>query len=83
MVRALELTLVVPLLFATLLLMAGLALGAELLLRSGILLLMFTPVAREVVVTVGFFHVRDWRFAAVSTLVLAVLASGMLVAARL
>jgi uncharacterized membrane protein len=81
--RAVEGTLAVLLFAATLLLVAGLVLVQEFPLRAGILLLMFTPVLRVIVVTIGLFHERDWTFAVVSALVLAVLASGMLVAARL
>jgi uncharacterized membrane protein len=81
--RAVEAALVLGLFAATLLLVGGLALGLEASLRFGILILMFTPVVRVVVVAIGLFHEREWRFVAVSVLVLGVLASGMLVAARL
>ena len=81
--RAVEGTLVGGLIAATLLLVGGVVSSQEALLRYGILLLMFTPVVRVVVITIGLFHERDWRFAVVSGVVLLVLASGMLVAARL
>lgn len=81
--RAVEAVLGLGLFVATLLLIGGLVLSQETPLRIGILLLMFTPVARVVVVTIGLFHAREWRFAALAALVLGVLASGMLVAARL
>ncbi len=44
---------------------------------------MLTPVVRVVVVTVALLHERDWLFASLSLFVLGVLASGMIVAARL
>ena len=67
---------------STLLLLAGLLLGAEGLLRWGILLLLFTPVARVAVVTVGLALERDWLFTLVSMFVLCVLAFGIWVAVR-
>lgn len=67
---------------STLLLLAGLVLGATGPLRWGILLLMLTPVARVAVVTAGLALERDWTFTAVSLFVLAVLVSGMWVAFR-
>jgi len=81
--RAVEGTLVGGLLAATLLLVGGVVSSREALLRFGILLLMFTPVVTVVVITIELLHEREWRFAAVAALVLAVLVSGMLVAARL
>ncbi len=62
------------------LLVAGLALGRADLLRWGILVLMTTPVARVVVVTIGMLRERDWLFAAVSLWILAVLGSSVYVA---
>ena len=59
-----------------------LGLGSDTALRIGILLLMFTPVARVIVVTVGLAVERDWLFTVVSLFVLAVLASGISVAVR-
>ena len=61
------------------LLLAGFALGREGLLSWGILLLMMTPVARVVVVTLGLLHEKDWVFTLVSLWILAVLASGITV----
>ncbi len=81
--RRIEAALSVGLGASTLLLLAGLLLAREPVLRWGIVLLMFTPVARVVVVTIGLLHQRDWPFAAVSLFVLGVLLSGMAVAARL
>lgn len=43
-------------------------------LYTGLILLMLTPVARIVVTGAGFARVRDWRFAAISLAVFAVIA---------
>ena len=77
-----ELALKAGLALSTVLLVAGLVLGSPGALRAGILLLMLTPVARVLVVTVGLALERDWTFALVSLFVLAVLASGIWVAVR-
>lgn len=63
--------------------MGGLLLAREPLLRGGVLVLMFTPVVRVVVVTLGLLRERDWLFAGISAFVLTVILSGMAVAARL
>ena len=68
------------LLVAAALLVLGLALERTVFLKWGILVLMTTPVARAVVVTVGLLRERDWLFAAVSLWILAVLASSVYVA---
>ncbi len=78
-----EKALKVGLALSTGLLLVGLVLGAPGLLRGGILLLMITPVARVVVVTVGLALERDWTFTLVSLFVLAILASGIWVAVHL
>jgi uncharacterized membrane protein len=65
------------------LLLGGLLTSAEAALRVGVVLLMLTPVARVVVVTVGLLQERDWVFGAVSFFVLSVLASGIAVAFKL
>jgi uncharacterized membrane protein len=78
-----EVALKAGLALSTLLLLAGLLLGAEGPLRWGILLLMFTPVARVAVVTVGLAVERDSLFTLVSLFVLCVLAFGIWVAVRL
>ena len=65
------------------LLLGGLIAGAVLALRVGVVLLMLTPVARVLVVTVGLLQERDWVFGAVSFFVLSVLASGIAVAFKL
>jgi uncharacterized membrane protein len=57
------------------LLVAGLALGSEATLRTGVVLLILTPVARVLAVAAGFLYVRDWAFAVISLAVLGVLAS--------
>jgi uncharacterized membrane protein len=80
---AIEKALKVGLALSTGLLLVGLVLGAPGLLRGGILLLMMTPVARVAVVTVGLALERDWTFTLVSLFVLAILASGIWVAAHL
>lgn len=68
------------LLVAAALLVLGLALERTVFLKCGILVLMTTPVARAVVVTVGLLRERDWLFAAVSLWILAVLGSSVYVA---
>jgi uncharacterized membrane protein len=78
--RTIEVVLMGGLLASAAFLVTGLALGREPLLKWGILLLMTTPVARAVVVTIGLLRERDWLFAAVSLWILAVLASSLYVA---
>jgi Protein of unknown function (DUF1634) len=62
------------------LLLLGLSFGLEPLLRAGVLLLMLTPVARVLVLTIGLFREGDRRFAFVSFVVLAILVAGIVVA---
>jgi uncharacterized membrane protein len=62
------------------LLVLGLSLGREGFLRAGVLLLMFTPVVRVLVLTVGLFREGDRRFGFVSLTVLAILAAGIVFA---
>ena len=78
--RTIEVVLMGGLAVSAALLVAGLALGRADLLRWGILVLMTTPVARVVVVTIGMLRERDWLFAAVSLWILAVLGSSVYVA---
>jgi uncharacterized membrane protein len=78
--RTIEVVLMGGLAVSAALLVAGLALGRADLLRWGILVLMTTPVARVVVVTIGMLRERDWLFAAVSVWILAVLGSSVYVA---
>ena len=75
-----EKALKVGLALSTGLLLVGLVLNSTGPLRWGILLLMLTPVARVGVVTVGLALERDWLFATVSFIVLAILAAGIWVA---
>jgi hypothetical protein len=58
-------------------LLLGLVLGQEPLLRSGVLLLMLTPVVRVLVLTLGLFREGDRRFGFVSLAVLVVLLAGI------
>ncbi len=81
--RAIEIALAAGLLGSALLLLAGLAGGSAAALRFGVLLLMVTPVAGVLVLTVGLFLGRDRLFGLVSLFVLTVLFSGMVVAMRL
>lgn len=81
--RAIEAALSGGVLVSGLLLLAGLATARTGLLRSGVVLLMLTPVARVLVMTVGLFHERDYLFGALSLWILAVLASGIWVSVRL
>lgn len=81
--RAIEVVLTAGLLASASLLLGGLALDRPGLLRGGLLILMMTPLARLVVLTVGLLHDRDWIFAAVSLWVLLVIVSGMWVAGHL
>lgn len=78
-----EVVLTVGLLASTALFVLGLALGSSGLLKWGILLLMLTPVARVVILTLGLFRQRDVLFGLVSLFVLGVLLSGIVVSARL
>lgn len=75
--RALELALGAGVALSGVLLFAGLALDHVELMRVGLLLLLFTPVARVVVLTVGLFHQKDWGFALVSLWILLVLLSSI------
>jgi uncharacterized membrane protein len=71
--------LTVGLLVSSALFALGLLTGRAGLLKAGVLLLMFTPVARVVILTVGLFRERDFLFAFVSFFVLGVLVSGIAV----
>ena len=81
--RAIESALTLGLLASGALLVFGLATGGEGALRAGVVLLMLTPVARVLILTVGLLHERDFTFASVSLFVLCVLAAGILLAGRL
>ena len=77
---ALEAILVGGLGLAATLLMAGLLGESTVLLRTGIVILMLTPVGRVVVLTAGLVRAGDLAFALVSAFVLAVLGSSVLLA---
>ena len=62
------------------LLLAGLLLARPGLLTAGIVLLLMTPVARVVVVTIDLVRRRDWVFAATSAWILGVLLFSLFVA---
>lgn len=62
------------------LLLVGLSLGSEPLLRIGVVLLMLTPVVRVLVLTLGLFREGDLRFGFVSLAVLAILVTGIVFA---
>lgn len=81
--KAIEIALSGGVLVSGTLLLAGLASGNQALLRWGVVLLMLTPVARVLVLTVGLLHERDFVFGAISLWILAVLASGIWVSVRL
>jgi uncharacterized membrane protein len=62
------------------LLLVGLSLASEPLLRAGVVLLMLTPVVRVLVLTLGLFREGDLRFGLVSLAVLAILVAGIVFA---
>jgi hypothetical protein len=82
LLATIEAVLSAGLLASAALLAAGLLLSQEPLLRYGVLLLMLTPVARVIVLTLGLLLERDWSFALVSLWILAVLCSSALFAFR-
>ena len=65
------------------LLLAGLVLGETRLLEAGVLTVMITPILGAMILTAAMALARDWRFTAVALLVLAILASSLIAAARL
>ena len=73
---------------STIVLAAGLALalgrpsfaGGDLLLRAGLIILMATPALRVLVSVIEYTRSRDWLFAALTTIVLLVLAGSLGVA---
>lgn len=81
--KTIEVVLSLGLLGSAVLLVAGLLLGQSSLLQAGILLLMLTPVARVVVVTVVLFDEGDRFFGTVSLGILLVLIGSVVVAVRL
>jgi len=78
--RAIEGVLTAGVLASGAFLVLGLSLGDASLLRAGVLILMFTPVARVLVLTLGLFREGDRRFGFVSLTVLAILAAGIVFA---
>jgi uncharacterized membrane protein len=81
--RAIEAALTAGLIASAVFLLAGLVTGRPGALRTGLMLLMLTPVVRVVILTVGLLVRRDWLFALVSLFVMGVLLSGMVVALNL
>ena len=81
--RVVEVVLTAGLCASALLLLAGLLAQRHGLLWTGVLVLLLTPVARVIVVTIGFIDRQDWVFAAVSVWILGVLCFSFYVAARL
>ena len=81
--RVIEVVLTAGLLVSSVLLAAGLLAGRQGLLAAGIVMLMMTPVARVVVVTIDLVRQRDWPFAATSAWILGVLMFSLYVAWRL
>jgi uncharacterized membrane protein len=80
--RIVEIVLTAGLLMSAALLGLGLLSGSEPLLRAGAMLLILTPAARVVVLTLGLALARDWPFAAVSLWILSVLLASLGVALR-
>lgn len=78
--RVIEIVLTAGLLASSALLATGLLTGRQGLLAAGIVLLMLTPVARVVVVTIDLVRQRDWPFAATSLWILGVLLFSLYVA---
>ena len=81
--RVIEVVLTAGLLASSVLLAAGLFTGRHGLLSAGMMMLMLTPVARVVVVTIDLVRQRDWTFAATSAWILGVLLFSLYVAWRL
>lgn len=52
------------------------------LVNSGLVIVMITPVARVLVALVGFVQQREWRFVAMTVAILGVVAASVLAAAR-
>jgi len=78
--RVIEVVLMLGVLLSGLTLVAGLVRHDETLLRFGLHLLMFTPVARVVVVTAALLARRDLVFGGISLWILFVLAGSLHVA---
>ncbi len=78
--RVIEIALSLGVLASGALLVLGLAAGQAGALRAGIVVLLFTPVARVVVVAGGLALERDWPFALLALWILGVLLSSLRVA---
>ena len=78
--KAVEVVLTAGLLISAALLVLGLVRGQTSTLQAGVLLLLLTPLARVVVVTIGLLKRRDWFFALASLWILCVLLSSLWVA---
>jgi hypothetical protein len=81
--RALRLLYSAALAAAGPLLLAGLALRAPALLDAGVLIVMSTPIVGVLLVAGALVVERDWAFAAVALVVLAILGSSLYAAAHL
>jgi uncharacterized membrane protein len=73
MERVIEAALTLGLVLGGGLLVIGLVMDSEPVLRWGIVVVMLTPMARVIVVTTGLLYRRDWTFGLVSFFVLSVL----------
>jgi hypothetical protein len=73
MERVIEAALTLGLVLGGGLLVIGLVMDSEPVLRWGIVIEMLTPMARVIVVTTGLLYRRDWTFGLVSFFVLSVL----------
>ena len=80
--RVIEAVLTIGLLASSALLAAGLLTARPGLLAAGMMMLMLTPVARVVVVTIDLARQRDWVFTATSAWILGVLLFSLYVAWR-
>jgi hypothetical protein len=63
-------------------LLAGLLLDSTPLLRAGILVLMASPLVGVVIVALSLLMARDWTFAGVALVVIAILGSSLYAAAH-
>jgi uncharacterized membrane protein len=80
--RAVEATLTLGVAVSGALLLYGLVRSSESALRAGILVLLFTPVARVLIVSLGLLKQRDLLFGLISAFVLLVLLSSAWMAFR-
>jgi uncharacterized membrane protein len=80
--KAIEAALGAGLLVSGTLLVFGLATGHDAVLHRGIVLLLWTPVLRVIVVAAGMLYRREWVFAAIALWILLVIGSGALLSLR-